>query len=146
MPFNQEAADEICGKIAEGQSLRRIMRDDTEGRLPGMTTIWKWLRENETFARQYAQAREEQAEAFADEIAAIADETPELEPVRGPDGEIVEMKMHAAYVQHQKNRIDARKWVASKLKPKKYGDKLGLTDGDGGPLQVVINRLSDTDG
>lgn len=140
MPFSQDAADEICERIAEGESLRSICKTAPEG-FPRMSTVFKWLAQNETFARQYAHAREEQAETFADQISDIADETPELEPIKDAAGNIVEMRMHAAYVSHQKNRIDARKWIASKLKPKKYGDKLGLTDGDGGPLQVVFKTV-----
>lgn len=119
--FSEEKADEICERLINGESLRAICKDD---HMPSAVTVFKWLDKHEGFANRYARAKEEQAEMFADEIAAIADETPELEPIRDAQGNIVEMRMHSAYVAYQKNRIDARKWVAAKLKPKKYGERI----------------------
>ncbi|MBU2052465.1 hypothetical protein KKH13_04650, partial [Patescibacteria group bacterium] len=68
------------------------------------------------FFKRYARARDEQADTLADEITYIADTEPDANKARV--------------------RVDARKWVAAKLKPKKYGDhqSLAVTDGDGGPL------------
>lgn len=79
--------------------------------MPAASTIFKWLASNEEFAEQYARAKEAQADAMADEIVDIAD---------GDNG---------ADPQRDRLRVDARKWVAAKLKPKKYGDKLDVTSG-----------------
>lgn len=133
LPYDEAIGDDICERLLLGESLRAICRSED---MPAASTVFKWLRDNPKFAEQYARAKEEQAEMFADEIASIADQTPELEPIRDNEGNIVEMRMHAAYVNYQKNRIDARKWVASKLKPKKYGDKITQehTGADGTPI------------
>lgn len=111
--------------------------------MPDMTTVFSWLASKPDFTQQYTRAREEQAEAFADEIVAIADETPELEEVRDREGNIVDMKLHSAYVQWQKNRIDARKWTASKLKPKKYGERLNLAGDAESPIKVEAEIKAD---
>jgi len=84
------------------------------------------------FADQYTRAREEQADTLADEIIAIADEQPEIVVVKDKTGKVIEHKLDGAYLQWQKNRIEARKWTAMKLKPKKYGDRVALEGVEGG--------------
>ncbi len=138
--YSDKLAATICARIAEGESLRSICRDPA---MPDMTTVFSWLASKPDFTQQYTRAREEQAEAFADEIVAIADETPELEEVRDREGNIVDMKLHSAYVQWQKNRIDARKWTASKLKPKKYGERLNLAGDAESPIKVEAEIKAD---
>jgi hypothetical protein len=127
-----ELAQTICQRIAQGESLRAICASDD---MPAMSTVFVWLSEDKTFAEQYARAREEQADGYADEIVAIADEPPQL--VTKDDGEDVEVSLDSAAIQRQRLRIDARKWVASKLKPKKYGDKVDVEHGG----TVTVNVL-----
>jgi len=75
----------------------------------------------------YARAREDQADTNADEILAIADEMPpEYTDEKG------RTTLDVTFIQWQKNRIDARKWTASKLKPRKYGDRVALEGVEGG--------------
>lgn len=107
--------------------------------MPGQATVYEWLLAKPDFAEQYARARDEQADTLADEIVAIADETPELDPIYSKDGELIEIKLHSAYIQWQKNRVDARKWVASKLKPKKYGDRQIVAGDKENPLHIENN-------
>ena len=118
--FTQDKADTICGRIAMGESLRRICKD--EG-MPEAGTVFRWLREFPAFQDQYARAREEQAEGYADEIAEIADEV-HLEDVKDEDGNVIEVKVDATAVARNRLRVDSRKWIASKLLPKKYGDRV----------------------
>ena len=119
--FNQQTADLICMMLSEGMSLRQILKADKTGVLPAQSTVYDWLLRYPDFAEQYARAREEQADTNADEILEIADERPpEFKDDKG------RVYLDQTYIQWQKNRIDARKWTAMKLKPKKYGDKLGL--------------------
>ena len=118
--FTQDVADAICGRIAMGESLRRICLDDA---MPDAKTVFRWLRQNDEFSQQYAQAREDQADGYADEITEIADEV-NLEDVLDKDGNVVEVKVDATAVARNRLRVDARKWVASKLRPKKYGDRV----------------------
>jgi hypothetical protein len=42
-----------------------------------------------------------------------------------PEG--LEGAMASAWVQQKRVQVDARKWVASKLKPKVYGDRLDVS-------------------
>ena len=130
--FDQRIADMICIGLSEGMSLRQILKADTTGVLPAQSTIYDWLLRHPLFAEQYARAREEQADTNADEILEIADERPpEFKDDKG------RVYLDQTYIQWQKNRIDARKWTAMKLKPKKYGDKLALGgDADAPPIKT----------
>lgn len=129
--YTEERAAEICGRIAAGESLNRICKDD---HMPDQVTVYRWLGVNEEFRKNYALAREDQAETHADFIQDIADEMP-------PNDE--KGRTDSGWVTWQKNRIDARKWIASKLKPKRYGDKLDVTsDGKQVGLNIAID-LSD---
>jgi hypothetical protein len=75
----------------------------------------------------YARAREDQADTNADEILQIADEMPpEYTDEKG------RTYLDQTFIQWQKNRIDARKWTAAKLKPRKYGDRMAVEGVEGG--------------
>ena len=125
--FNQKTADLICMMLSEGMSLRQILKADTVGALPAQSTVYEWLIRHPLFAEQYARAREEQADTNADEILEIADERPpEFKDDKG------RVYLDQTYIQWQKNRIEARKWTAMKLKPKKYGDRVALEGVEGG--------------
>jgi hypothetical protein len=118
---SQALIDTLCERIANGESLRSICKDKA---MPGLSTVFAWLAADAKFQEQYARARETQADVFADELVAIADEAPNL--VTHGEGDQVEVALDSAAIAHQRLRIDTRKWVASKLKPKKYGDKLDV--------------------
>ena len=118
--------------LSEGMSLRQILKADTVGKLPAQSTIYEWLIRHPLFAEQYARAREEQADTLADEIISIADEQPEVIAVTDKHGALIEHKLDGAFLQWQKNRIEARKWTAMKLKPKKYGDRMAVEGVEGG--------------
>jgi len=129
--YDPAIAAEICTRISCGESLRQICMEDG---MPVHSTVYLWLLQNKQFSDNYAKAREEQADTLADEIQAIADERPQ---------EIVDDKgisrTDSGWVTWQKNRIDARKWVASKLKPKKYGDRQIVAGDAESPLEVKTN-------
>jgi hypothetical protein len=132
--FTKHIADVICIRISEGESLRKILKD--EG-MPPQSVVYEWLLRHPAFAEQYTRAREEQADTLADEIIAIADEQPEIIPVLDKrTGELIEHKLDNAFLQWQKNRIDARKWTAMKLKPKKYGERVALAGDADSPIKV----------
>jgi hypothetical protein len=129
--FSQQIADQICERLADGESLRGICAGDE---MPNKSTVFRWLAARKEFSDQYARAREEQAETLADEIVEIADDDPGV--ISRGEGDRVEVSVDSAAVAHQRLRIDARKWVASKLKPKKYGDKVSqeISGEGGGPI------------
>lgn len=128
--FTQELADVICERIATGESLRAICND--EG-MPSKSTIFKWLNGFDAFSDQYARAREAGMEALADEILEIAD-SQEGDILKTEDGR--ELVNHDA-IQRARLRVDTRKWLMSKIAPKRYGDKLDLNHSGS------IERLSD---
>ncbi|MBS5742852.1 MAG: hypothetical protein KHW43_05035 [Neisseria sp.] len=102
--YTKDTADKICEKISGGLSLRAIC---AEAGMPARGTVYRWLIENADFQDQYARARDKQADYFAEEIIEIADSA----------------EAESAAVSKAKLQIDARKWAASKIAPKKYGDK-----------------------
>ena len=106
--FTPELGDEICAQLADGKSLRKICESKA---MPNKATVFRWLRDDEEFSDQYARAKEESADALADDIQDISDGV--LKKKYDPQAARVAM--------------DGKKWIASKLKPKKYGDKLDLT-------------------
>jgi len=81
LEFNEAVADAICERLADGESLRSICRDDE---MPAKSTVFKWLGLIPAFADQYARARETQADSLADDIVDIADNKA-LEPNRRPE-------------------------------------------------------------
>jgi hypothetical protein len=114
--FTQEIADEICERLVEGESLRKICRDD---HTPNVATVCRWLASNEGFREHYAHARALQADTLADEILDIADDASLDTKIVGEDEREV---CNTEFVQRSKLRIDSRKWLAGKMAPKKYGD------------------------
>jgi hypothetical protein len=123
--YNEEITDIICERLASGESMRAISRDET---MPAMSTLFLWLRTHEGFSEQYAKAKEESADALVEDMLDIADnQVSQPLVVNGKpveiDGRLIETK-DGPSVQHAKLRVDTRKWAASKLKPKKYGDRL----------------------
>lgn len=143
--FTDEVAQSICDRIAAGESLRTICLDAD---MPDKTTVLRWLGddEREGFRTQYARARDLQADFYAESIVEIADEevtmirrskhTHGAQPEDDDESNDVEVVFDPTAVARNRLRVDARKWYASKLAPKKYGDKMALTDGDGKPLQA----------
>lgn len=136
--YSQDIADEICTRLSEGESVRSIVQD---AHMPVQSTVYYWLLRNKDFSEQYTRAREEQADTHADAIVDIADETPQTMPVYDKEGNLLEIKLDSAYIQWQKNRIEARKWTAMKLKPKKYSDRITHSGDDENPV-VIENSVS----
>lgn len=122
MKFTNAIADAICERIADGESLRMICED--EG-MPSKTSVFRWLADNEKFRDQYARARETQADAIFDDILSIADDGRNdwMERNFGEEPRWVE---NGEALRRSALRIDARKWMAGKLRPKKYGDKIDV--------------------
>ena len=134
--FTQHIADIICIRISEGESLKSITQDEA---MPDRATVYRWLAADTAFCDMYARAREDQADTLADEIMAIADETPDLNPILDKHGALIEIQLHSAYLQWQKQRIDARKWTAMKLKPRKYGDRMQVAGDPESPLEAKVD-------
>lgn len=134
--YSIELASEICELLADGNPLRRICKMDG---MPNASSVYLWLIQHKEFSEMYARAREDQADALADEVVEIADEQPELVQVYDKDGKLVEVKIDSALLAWQRNRMDARKWTAAKLKPRKYGERQILAGDAESPLEVKQN-------
>lgn len=132
--YTEELALEICERIACGESLRQICKD--EG-MPDRVTIHRWLLTNEEFCNQYARAREFQAEYWADEILDIADDGQNDFIEREMQNGSVQVMLDKEAVMRSTLRVDTRKWLMSKLKRKKFGDKVTNehVGKDGGPIR-----------
>lgn len=129
--YSKELADHICEQLACGLSMRTVCAADD---MPAMSSVFKWLREHKEFSEQYAHAKHEAADAMAEEILSIADEAPNL--ILGID------RSDGARVQAERMKIDTRKWIMAKMKPKVYGDKLDVTS-DGKRIETAPVVISD---
>jgi hypothetical protein len=130
--FTLELANEICVRIASGRSLRTICEADD---MPTDRTIFRWLAADEKFRQQYALAREAQTEALAEDILEIADDGTN-DWMERKHGDSVAWVENGEAIQRSKLRVDSRKWLMSKMAPKKYGDKITqeLQNPDGSPI------------
>lgn len=121
MAYSQKEIDNIfnyvCSEIEKGRALRNILKDEN---MPSTSTFYQWLDSNSDKAKQYARATEIRADIIFDDILSIADDNVN-DKYTNDDG--VELTNHDV-IQRSRLRIDARKWVLSKLNPKKFGDKI----------------------
>ncbi len=120
--YSNELATSICEQICtSSKSLRTIC----EGLDISVASVLTWLRDKPEFLAQYTRAKEEQADYMIEEMIDIADD--------GSNDLMTVTKGDASYEMENKEvtnrsklRVETRKWIASKLKPKKYGDKLDV--------------------
>jgi len=139
--FTEEIAEKICLLLAEGESLRAVCRMED---MPDKSTVFRWINKNDTFRDQYARAKEQGALVWAEEIIEIADDgTNDYMEKIDKDGNSVGYQLNGEHVQRSRLRIDSRKWLLSKLIPKKYGDKVDL--GIGNSDQQEAFKVEDVD-
>lgn len=139
--YTQELADTICLRIAEGESVRDIVKDED---MPSSSTIFRWLLDEtkKPFWEQYAKARAVQAETMFEELLEIADDGSNDWIERNDEGN-KGYDFNGEHYQRSRLRIDTRKWYLSKVVPKKFGDKLDLTsDGKALPTPILGNVSS----
>lgn len=135
--YSDAMADMICTRIADGESLRSICSADD---MPDKSTVFRWLAKHEEFATKYARAREVQADAIFDEMLDIADDgRNDWMEKRNADGEAIGWQENGEALRRSDLRIKTRQWMASKLQPKKYGDKLDLNHSGKVEVQPIIN-------
>ena len=117
----EEKFNEICKLIAqEGMSLRSVLLSSD---MPAAITFYKWLDKDENKAKQYTRACENRADYFADEILEISDEQ-NADTYVDDTGRVV---TDGSVIQRSRLKVDTRKWLMSKMQPKKYGDKLDMS-------------------
>ena len=127
--YTQELADSICTGIGNGYSLRTVC--DAED-MPNMSTVFEWIRKHEEFSKQYARACEERTEFHQEAMLEMGDKAI-------AHAEDADPKAAGAVVSAYKLKADNLKWHMSKMKPKKYGEKLDLTSGGEKLPTPIIN-------
>ncbi len=135
--YTSELGTKICLLISEGYSLRAIAK--VSG-MPCKATIMNWCISQPDFLDQYTRAKEQQAEAFNEDLIEIADDgANDWMEKFDKDGQSAGWVLNGEHVQRSKLRIEARKWLMGKMKPKKYGDKITseITGANGGPIEYT---------
>jgi len=121
--FTDEIFDTICSKLADGTSLKRICEADN---MPDKATFYRWINNDKELCDRYARAKDDSSDALADDIQNISDDV-----LTG------KYEANSARV-----AIDAKKWIASKLKPKKYGDKIDMTTNGKDMVVPILSGIS----
>jgi|UniRef100_A0A6H1ZAX8 hypothetical protein len=133
--YSQDVVSAILERLSDGESLRKICDDEA---MPARSTVFLWLSRHKEFSDQYTYAREAQADALFDDALAIAD-TPMIgEKRKVKDDGGIEI-MTGDMIEHRRLQVDTRKWMAGKLRPKKYGERLELEHGGQVALVPTIN-------
>jgi hypothetical protein len=137
--FSQQLADAICARLAVGDSVREICRDEE---MPSISMVFRWIAEYDSFREQYARAKQAGVEAMAEEIIDIADNGSNDWMERN-DKDNAGWLYNGEAARRSQIRIDARKWLLSKLAAKKYGDKLSVGGDPDAPLalQIIERRI-----
>lgn len=136
--YTPALAASICEQLAEGKSLNAICAVDG---MPHKSSVYLWLTRHSEFSDMYARAREDQADTLADEIIDIAD-TPLMGVKTKTDGEGNVETTEGDMLEHRRLQVDARKWVAAKLKPRKYGERIDMNHTG---MNVLVNISLDAE-
>lgn len=130
--YTHELTEKICNLLMEGESLRSICKRDD---VPHIATVLAWLHRHEEFHEQYVRAREIQAEVMAEDILMFADGSSE----------------EAGSVAKARLQVDARKWYASKVATRRFGEKvqheqkITITDMSDDELERKIRELANAE-
>ena len=123
---------EICAKVLEGMRGGMSAFKATAAAGVSNSTFATWVTEDAELAENYARAREDMIERMAQEVLDLSDkEVPET-----GDG-----RKDWQAIQKHKLQVDTRKWLLSKLAPRKYGEKLEVSGDPANPLVQRIERV-----
>ena len=114
--YTPELADKICELVATSEHGLDIICDQNP-ELPNESTIRAWRFTKPDFSTKYTQAKQQQAELYAESTLKIAIEKATYRDAEGND------RVDVGHVAWQKLNINTRQWHASKLAPKIYGDQ-----------------------
>lgn len=117
--YTEEIAMEICRLMESGKSLREICKDE---KYPHESTVRYWhICNRDGFSTHYARAREVQMDRYMDEIIEICDDI--SRDTIEVDGQ---QRMDHEHINRSRLRVDTRKWLMSKIAPKRFGDKTAV--------------------
>lgn len=139
--YTEELAAFICSEIASGEKVSDICAAET---MPSQRSVYTWLAKYPEFSQQYARAQSDRTHAMAEEIIDISDDG-RNDWMERNFGEETVWVANGEALQRSRLRVDTRKWLMSKMAPKKYGEKIvqEQTGPDGGAIQHThkIERL-----
>lgn len=146
--YSQKMADEICKRITEGLSLRKVCLAPD---MPSIGTVCRWLSEGDkkSFQEQYARACEIRTDVMAEELMDLHEKAWVPVEIEGVplviDGKPV-MTINQSSAAAVRLEADNKKWLMAKMKPKKYGDKVDLNHGGqvDNPVRALYEQLSGT--
>jgi len=137
--WTEETEDAILEELMQGKVPAQILGANRRESWPGLSTFYKRIQNDASFAKKYTRAMEVRTEADVDQIREI---------VMAPAAEIsTEYGSHvdSGDVALRRLQVDALKWTASKRLPKKYGEKLELAGDASAPLQIVVKQYTPPD-
>lgn len=145
IPFDEDAAQHLLVWIADGKSLKSWTTSSDIALAGGykIDTVYRWLRINPDFASAYAQAREDRADTLVDEMLDIAADATDDAYIRYVDGKPV-AAIDGTAIRRADLMIKTRQWVAEKMRPAHYGNRVDITSGGraiGAPIKDAAERL-----
>jgi hypothetical protein len=106
-----EIREEFLIRVAEGESVFTICHDE---HMPARPTVYRWIRENSQFRDEYTAALDQRADKYVEMIANLSEHMQMRAAMGASNEEMTALKTH----------INSLQWIAAKLNPKKYGDKI----------------------
>lgn len=152
MPFDQEIGDYICEQfstapVSMATILKRAKDVFEDGRVPSIPTVFKWLRDNPDFVKDYEASKQCQADLLFEDTLDIADDSSnDWEERKHFAGDDTSPQVNGEAIARARLRIDTRKWIAAHLRPKKYGDKIDIdqktTLEASDPLMALLTQVA----
>jgi hypothetical protein len=123
LTVDAQTFDSIIADVAAGEAAYKALRAHGSN----YRAFYGEIGRNPESREKYARAKADGMDRLADEICELADEALPI------NEEIAKARL----------QIDSRKWLLSKLAPKKYGEKVDLTHAgpDGGPILTEVRRI-----
>ena len=137
--YSPELVASILDRVSNGEPLSRVCSGD---KAPSRKSFFAWIIKYPDIQQQYEMAIAMRADLYAEETITIADE--DVATVSRGEGEDTEVVFDSAAVARNRLRIDARKWYASKLAPKKYGDRVEQVHSGSVGLGSILNEIDGT--
>lgn len=145
--FTQEVADDICARIAAGETLIEIC---ASGGMPSQQTVNRWLlnydkddalsESFDAFRVSYARARIAMGDTYFDQIKTIADDS-SRDTIIGEDGP----RPNTEWIARSRLKVDARRFMAARLRPEVYGEKLAISQTVSGNVNINVRYTQMTD-
>jgi hypothetical protein len=130
----EDLLTQIFERVANGESLNKIC---SEPGMPARKSFYEWVAQDETVLRRYEFAMTMRADTYAEQTIEISDDSRADKYIDENGREVTNHEV----VNRARLRVDARKWYASKLAPKKYGDKVVNEHQGGDPDKPILSKI-----